>query len=197
MQCSNLDLPPLVSLPDVIDKPANSQQDACADKALTMNVSQSASQLQSTMETLGHLQPTIDTLSQYQPTAEPMNQMQSSLESVTQLQPSVLNDISLMYLLQPQQQVSVSNVDSTPSSSAMMMMSPATLQSLLVSQVVAAMQHPGVTPVVSQGSVGTSSVSMQLVVNLHYLSMEIPTHCFHFLHCRFSFLKTKRSLLQQ
>jgi hypothetical protein len=166
MQCSNVDLPPMVSLPDVTEKPANSQHaDACPDKTLTMTVSHPVNHLQSSMESLNQLQPSIETLNQYQPAIEPLNQMQSSLESLTQLQPSVLNDISLMYLLQQQQQVSVANVDSTPSSSAMMMMSPATLQSLLVSQMVAAIQHPGVTPSVSQAAVGTipptSGISVQ------------------------------------
>lgn len=51
--------------------------------------------------------------------------------------PGVLNDLSLMYILQQQQQQPTSGVGGDAGAS-MMMMSPAALQSLLVSQMVAA-----------------------------------------------------------
>lgn len=73
-----------------------------------------------------------------------------------QIPQAMLNDLSLMYLLQQQQQGSGSGNDGSP----LMMMSPAALQSLLVSQMVAAM-HPGMSPAAaaSQCLVGASPSS--------------------------------------
>jgi len=67
--------------------------------------------------------------------------------------PGVLNDISLMYILQQQQPQQTSGVVSDCGAS-MMMMSPAALQSLLVSQMVAA---------VNSGMSCASSVAQSVV----------------------------------
>jgi len=145
MQCSNVDLGPVVSLPDIVD--SHQQEDACSNKTLTVAASPS----------VNGLQPTIE-MHQFQAPLDPLNHLQSSMESVNQLQPSVLNDISLMYLIQQQQQqqqVSITNAENLPSSSAMMMMSPTTLQSLLMSQVMASIQHTSTTPA-SQYLVGAA-----------------------------------------
>jgi len=52
--------------------------------------------------------------------------------------PGVLNDLSLMYILQQQQQQQTTSGVVGDVGASMMMMSPAALQSLLVSQMVAA-----------------------------------------------------------
>jgi len=69
--------------------------------------------------------------------------------------PGVLNDISLMYILQQQQPVQQTSGVVGDCGAGMMMMSPAALQSLLVSQMVAAVN--------SGLSGGASSVTQSVV----------------------------------
>ena len=165
MQCSNVDLGPVVSLPDIVD--SHQQEDVCSEKAISVTVSQS----------MNELQPAIE-MNQFQAPLDPLNHLQSSMESVNQLQPTILDEISLMYLIQQQQQqqqqhVSVANSENLPSSSAMMMMSPTTLQSLLMSQVMASIKHTSVTSA-SQYLVGTTPTASTVPFQLVYY----PVACF-------------------
>jgi len=76
--------------------------------------------------------------------------------------PGVLNDLSLMYILQQQQQPT-SGVGGD-GGTGMMMMSPAALQSLLVSQMVAAVNSGmSCTNSVAQSATGSDTRFLQLI----------------------------------